>query len=170
MATGEDGSLRPRQTVAMDHWELEARLELTDLVNRYNIYGDSGEFEKMIKLFADDGVLEIAGERAYTGRAEILAFVSGVGDSVSATAKLEPGPMPGYIRHHNTTKIVDFDDRDHATGRVYFFVVTDRGPDHWGRYRDRYVLDRNRAWKFAHRVARTDGRAPGSWAEEQNFG
>jgi len=39
--------------------------------------------------------------------------------------------------------------------------VTERGPDHWGRYRDRLVV-RDGRWLFAHRRARADGYAPGS--------
>jgi len=45
----------------------------------------------------------------------------------------------------------------------HFLVVTERGPDHWGRYRDRYVC-RAGAWRFAHRRVRLEGYAPGSWA------
>jgi hypothetical protein len=41
--------------------------------------------------------------------------------------------------------------------------VTDRGVDHWGRYRDELVDTEDR-WRFARRQVRTDGAAPGSWA------
>jgi hypothetical protein len=42
--------------------------------------------------------------------------------------------------------------------------VTDRGVDHWGRYRDDLVRAGD-VWRFAHRHVRTDGSAPGSWVE-----
>jgi hypothetical protein len=42
--------------------------------------------------------------------------------------------------------------------RSYFFVITERGPDHWGRYRDELVRHDAR-WLFQHRVVRLDGRA-----------
>lgn len=145
---------------SMEQWELEARVEIAELINRYNIYGDSGRFAEMVDLFAPEGVLEVAGDRAYEGRAAIEAFVGGVGDSVREHT------ASAYIRHHNTTKIIDLDGREHATGQIYWFVLTERGPDHWGRYRDRYTQDRNGRWHIAHRKVRTDGRAPGSWAEE----
>jgi hypothetical protein len=53
-----------------------------------------------------------------------------------------------------------------ASGAAYFFVVTERGPDHWGRYRDRYTLV-DGAWRFAHRRVRLDGMSPTSWAAER---
>jgi hypothetical protein len=42
-------------------------------------------------------------------------------------------------------------------------VVTERGPDHWGRYRDRFERLGGR-WLFRHRRVTIDGRAAGSWA------
>ena len=40
-------------------------------------------------------------------------------------------------------------------------AVTERGPDHWGHYRDRLVR-RDGRWLFAERHVRVDGRSPGS--------
>jgi hypothetical protein len=42
---------------------------------------------------------------------------------------------------------------------LYFFVITDIGLDHWGRYVDRYVVEDNR-WKFAARQVTVDGWSP----------
>ena len=146
----------------MELWELEARIELTELVHRYNVFGDSGRFAEMVALFAPDGVLEVAAGEVYHGRVEIEAFMTGIGESVTG------GATPGYIRHHNTTKTFDVTGPNDATGSSYFFVLTGRGPDHWGRYRDTFTRDRNGRWHFAYRKVRTDGRSPGSWAEEWN--
>jgi hypothetical protein len=44
--------------------------------------------------------------------------------------------------------------------------VTDRGVDHWGRYRDRYVRSAG-AWRFAERRVRVEGVAAGSWAAQR---
>jgi hypothetical protein len=49
-----------------------------------------------------------------------------------------------------------------ASAASYFLAITERGPDHWGRYRDRLVAVGGR-WLFHHRRVRTDGHAPGSW-------
>jgi hypothetical protein len=46
---------------------------------------------------------------------------------------------------------------------LYFFVVTDIGLDHWGRYVDSYVSI-NGQWKFASRKVTVDG-----WAENSLF-
>jgi hypothetical protein len=50
-----------------------------------------------------------------------------------------------------------------AIGACTFVVLTDRGLDHWGRYRDAYVRDGSR-WLFRQRRVRVDGWTPGSWA------
>jgi hypothetical protein len=63
------------------------------------------------------------------------------------------------IRHHVANLHIEVSGPLSASGAAYFFVVTERGPDHWGRYRDRYVC-RDGDWRFAHRRVRLDGRAP----------
>jgi len=70
------------------------------------------------------------------------------------------------IRHHVSNVRIDVDGPDAARGASYFFVFTDRGPDHWGRYRDEYVR-RDGRWLFRYRRARLDGFAPGSWSAER---
>jgi hypothetical protein len=61
-----------------------------------------------------------------------------------------------------------FESPTEAHGAAYFLVVTDTGVDHWGRYRDTYVGDRN-AWHIAHRSVRTDGRVPGGFADHRQL-
>ena len=39
--------------------DLLAREAIRDLVARYNAYGDSGLFDRMLRLFAPDAVLEV---------------------------------------------------------------------------------------------------------------
>src|SRR5580692_6255420 len=50
--------------------DLLAREAIRDLVARYNSYGDSGLFDRMIALFAPDAVVEI-GTDFYRGRHQI---------------------------------------------------------------------------------------------------
>jgi hypothetical protein len=71
------------------------------------------------------------------------------------------------IRHHVSNLLITMEGRGSATGTSYFFVVTERGPDHWGRYRDAYRPDAAGRWQFVERRVRVDGFAPGSWAEER---
>jgi hypothetical protein len=62
--------------------------------------------------------------------------------------------------------LIELEGPDRARARSYFLAVTDRGTDHWGRYRDD-LLRTNDGWRFAHRRVRTDGAGPGSWVESR---
>ena len=71
-----------------------------------------------------------------------------------------------FIRHHVSSHTVTVEGTDRAVGYAYFLVVTDRGPDHWGRYADRYVRAGD-AWLFQSRGVRVDGHAPTSRAAKR---
>jgi hypothetical protein len=141
----------------MDPWELAARESIRDLVARYAHAADRGRFDEVAALFADDGVLELPDDRTRTGRAAIQAFLAGTGTDLRA-ATGRP-----WVRHHVSSHRIVVHDPTGAEGFAYFFVVTERGPDHWGRYHDRYAVT-DGAWRFARRRVRLDGWAPGSWA------
>ncbi len=144
----------------MDLGELIAREEIRELVAAYAQLADSGRFAALLDLFADDATLEPGELPAVTGRVALADFFSGTSRTlVAATTR----PL---IRHHVSNLRITYDGPDAATGTCYFFVVTERGPDHWGRYRDRYVRSGGR-WRFQHRTVRTDGFAAGSWVAEQ---
>lgn len=144
----------------MDAWEVEARECIRDLVARYNANGDSGRIDAVVALFATDAELEVPG-RSLRGREEIRSFLAGIG----AETRSRMGDA-GFklIRHFTATHQIDVTSRDHATGRCYYAVLTDRGLDHWGRYVDEYRREDDR-WLFAKRRATVDGRVPGSWSE-----
>jgi hypothetical protein len=144
----------------MESWELAAREAIRDLVAAYSHFGDTGRFDEMCALFAPDGVLELDAGRAFAGRGAIRAFLGDTGSSVRAA-----GPRP-YIRHHVSNHRIEVAGPGDASGAAYFFVVTERGPDHWGRYRDRYACT-DEGWRFAHRRVRLDGMSPTSWAAER---
>jgi uncharacterized protein (TIGR02246 family) len=137
--------------------ELIAREEIREVVAAYAHHADSGRFDEMVALFADDGVLETPDGQEHHGREAIRAFVTGTQTQLAA-ATISP-----LIRHHVANLRIAMSGPDDATGAAYFFVVTQRGPDHWGRYRDRYVR-RDGRWRFAHRRVRLDGWTPNSWA------
>jgi hypothetical protein len=135
--------------------DLLAREAIRDLVARYNSYGDSGLFDRMLELFASDAVLEIR-ERAYKGHDEIRSVFTGTADR---TSRAERGPA--YLRHCTSTHQIDLVDETAATGRCYFFVLTVAGLDHWGRYLDDYrAVDG--AWRFARRRVLPDAVSPQS--------
>ncbi|MEO8602313.1 MAG: nuclear transport factor 2 family protein [bacterium] len=147
----------------MELWELVAREGIRDLVARYAHAADSGRFDDVAAAFSPDGVLETPDRFEHRGREAIGAFLGG-----TRTALADATDVP-LIRHHVSNLRIDLIDPTSATGAAYFFVVTQRGPDHWGRYRDRYVcLDGS--WLFAHRRVRLDGYAPGSWAAQRRQG
>jgi uncharacterized protein (TIGR02246 family) len=135
--------------------DLLAREAIRDLVARYNAYGDSGLFDRMMELFAPDAVLEVGGA-PNEGHDEIRAVFTGVADQTSAGAG-----VPAYLRHCTSTHQIDLVDETTATGRCYFFVLTRVGLDHWGRYLDDYrTVDGE--WRFARRRVLTDDFDPNS--------
>jgi len=132
-----------------------AREAIRDLVARYNSYGDSGLFDRMIGLFAPDALIEINGV-ALHGLDELRRVFRSVPESTT-----RPGDRPAYLRHCTATHQIDLVDETTATGRCYFFVITAVGLDHWGRYLDRYrVVDGE--WRFAERRVLTDALSPNS--------
>jgi len=144
----------------MEVWELEAREAIRELVAGYAHAGDSGRFDEVVAAFAPDGVLETPDQVEHRGREAIAAFLRGTGTLLAGATSV---PL---IRHHVSNLRLAVTGPDDATGAAYFLVVTERGPDHWGRYRDRYVR-RDGLWLFAHRRVRLDGWAPGGWAAER---
>jgi hypothetical protein len=141
----------------MEPQELAAREAIRQLVAAYAHRGDTGRFVELCALFAPDGVLELDDGRVFVGREAIHGFLTGT------NAALRADTEHPRVRHHVSSVSVTIDDLDHAHGAAYFFVVTQRGPDHWGRYRDRYVRSED-GWQFAHRRVQVDGMTPGSWA------
>ena len=143
--------------------QLLAREGIRDLVARYNSYGDTGRFEPLFELFAEDAVMETgdAGSEltVYDGRENVKKIFLGARERVDARSA-DAGPT--YVRHFTATHQIDLVDDEHATGRCYFAVIIDNGLDHWGRYVDEYVrIDGD--WKFKHRKVPIDGRVPHSW-------
>ena len=145
----------------MELWELIAREEVRETLARYNQFGDSGRFDEMAALFAVDGVLEVKGEQAIVGRRAIIEYLNGVKRDVVALSAV---PM---LRHYATNVTITVASPDEATAASSFLVLAETGLDHWGRYRDRLVPEGD-GWRFAHRLVRTDGYAPGGWAIRRN--
>lgn len=144
----------------MEHWELDAREQIRDLVARYNANGDSGRFASMLELFTTDAVMHIP-SGSHHGRDAIEAMFAG------AATKTGSGDAAraAFIRHFTATLQIDLTSTDTATSRCYYQVLTDRGLDHWGRYLDRYRCVGGR-WLFAERTVTTDGVIPGGWGDQ----
>lgn len=142
----------------MEPWEIDAHVQIRNLVARYNANGDSGRFHDMVQVFTPAGVLEAGGGR-HEGRAAIIAFLTGVADGPTEVA---PSERP-YVRHMVATHTIDLRSPTAAKGYAYYQVITQIGLDHWGRYFDTYE-DVDGTWLIAHRRATTDGAVEGSWA------
>jgi uncharacterized protein (TIGR02246 family) len=140
----------------METWEIVARLSIQQTMARYTHAGDSGRSTEFADAFTPDGVMEVPGEAPMVGRAAIVEFLEQQKTSLA-------GAMEGrLIRHFVSSLRIDFPSREEATASSYFMAVTQIGPDHWGRYRDRFVPF-DGEWRIAHRFARVDGSMPGAW-------
>ena len=146
----------------MELWELAAREQIRETVAAYAYCADTGRFDELVGLFVDDGVLETEGQQS-RGHAAIRSFLAATG---TALAQATTRPL---IRHHVSNLRITVASPDAATGSAYFFVVTERGPDHWGRYRDVYARAGDR-WLLRNRCVRLDGYAPNSWVAERRSG
>lgn len=142
----------------MEPWELLAREAVRDLIGRYTAAGDRGQSVHLASLFTADGVLDVGthGGR-WAGRREIARQLDAV---ITRTAAA--GASPGPVRHHVSSTVIDVRSRTDVSATSYFLVITAIGPDHWGRYRDRFVVDHDGSWRFAERTVRVDGHTPGS--------
>jgi 3-phenylpropionate/cinnamic acid dioxygenase small subunit len=140
----------------MELWQLTAREGIRDTIARYAHLVDGGRFDELVALFTEDAVLEAGDQPPAHGRAALAAFLRGTGDRLAAAAH-----GPPLIRHHVSNVVVDVTGTAAASARSYFLAVTERGPDHWGRYRDELALSGER-WLFTRRQVRVDGRAAGS--------
>jgi SnoaL-like domain len=143
----------------VEFWELVARESIRDLVARYNANGDSGRFEQMMQVFADDAVVELVGTDGSVRRFEGIEHIATIFTDTKANWDVEVKPLaPGHhVRHLTATLQIDLVDERHARGRCYFMVLMGHGLDHWGRYIDEYGVDEDR-WLITHRRAITDGR------------
>lgn len=140
----------------MEVWELVARERIRDTLARYAHCADTGRFAELVVLFTEDGVLEIDGRPPLQGRDAIETFLTGTKSNL-ATTLARP-----LIRHHVSSVRIEVHSPDAASAASYFLAITERGPDHWGRYRDRLVRVGDQ-WLFRHRRVRPDGHASNSW-------
>jgi hypothetical protein len=151
----------------MEVWEVIARESIRDLATRYNANGDSGRFDNVMLLFADDAVMKLEGMELegedgrdpYRGHDEILSIFTGARDrQPDEPGGDQPSGAPEhYVRRRIATHQIDFDDETHALGYCYYQVVMPHGLDHWGRYFDRYE-QRDGRWLFTHRRVTVEGR------------
>lgn len=131
--------------------ELLHREAIRALVTRVNINGDRARFDELAKCFTSDGNL-----RWTTGGGQ------GTADITDRLSTDTANPRIKFVRHSLTTMDIQFDEgMTTAAGRIYFFVVTNIGPDHAGVYVDRYVRQ-GEEWLISDRQVRIDWQAEDS--------
>ncbi|MGE0385992.1 MAG: nuclear transport factor 2 family protein [Gammaproteobacteria bacterium] len=126
--------------------ELLIREAIRYTMQVYNISGDRGDLAGLASAFCEDGVLNIGKDRVLRGRAEII---SGLG---SATVEIR---RYSFCRHHLSTSRIEIESPTQASGRSYFLVMADNGPDHCGVYIDRFAPFGER-WLIVERTVRLD--------------
>jgi ketosteroid isomerase-like protein len=156
----------------MELWELVARESIRDLVARYNANGDSGRFEEMMKVFADDAVMELVAAdgtvRRYEGAAEVATIFTATKSGWDTGTKDTTSPAARHhVRHFTSTHQIDLLSETQAKGRLYYLVVMAHGVDHWGRYIDDYGVRRGR-WVITQRRALSDGRVEHSLTNRES--
>lgn len=116
---------------------VEDRLDILELVARYNHAIDSGNGKAWADTFTEDGVFETARGKT-EGRDALQKFVEGMAAN-----------MPG-IRHWNNNHVIE-GDGDKATHTCYLMLLRpEADPAFTSRYEDSLVKV-NGQWKFAHR-------------------
>ncbi|MBI3784994.1 MAG: nuclear transport factor 2 family protein [Deltaproteobacteria bacterium] len=140
----------------MDTWELLAREAIRETLARYAHCADRGRFSELAELFAEDGVLAIDGREPICGRDQIIQFLGSTKTSLGSTLERP------YIRHHTSSISIEVHDGETASARSYFLAITERGPDHWGRYRDELIRAGD-LWLFNKRQVKVDGHSATSW-------
>jgi hypothetical protein len=78
----------------MEHWELEAREQIRELVNVYPQLGDSARGKELAGLFEEDATIEFVGRGTFHGRDEIAGMVTGIAGPQVAD------PSETFFRHH----------------------------------------------------------------------
>jgi hypothetical protein len=134
--------------------DLLIRNEIMHVIASYTRFGDTGQIERFAGLFADDGVFVVDG-RESVGPAAIIAYANETGGKFGST----PGFLPA--RHHVSSHYIEILDPEHVKASSYFTCVSGFGADHWGRYKDEFVL-RDGRWLFAYRNAIVEGIAADS--------
>jgi hypothetical protein len=134
--------------------EALAREAIAHTQSVYNTEGDRGRLDGLLLTFTEDGVLELdSGE--FRGREAIRGALSGAVDEKRREAA---AGQRLFLRHHLTTRRVEFAGQSAADVWTYFFVMTPVGLDHSGVYVDRFVRQGGR-WLIARRRVKIDWRS-----------
>ena len=139
----------------MEALELAARIGVQKTLAQYGRFVDTGQAEKLARLFTEQTDYRMTPDMVAVSRAEIVPM-AGQLKRIFANA-----PDLGRIRHHMTPAVIDIVAPGRATAFSYFCAYAAAGGDHWGNYRD-VLVEVDGEWLFASRVVTLDGTAPSS--------
>ena len=131
--------------------EVLAREAIAHTQSVYNSEGDRGRLDGLLLTFTEDGAL-VLDRGEFRGREAIRGALSG---AVDAKRKEAAAGRQLFLRHHLTTRRIEFDGDAAADVWTYFFVMTPVGLDHSGVYVDRFVRQGER-WLIARRRVKID--------------
>jgi len=135
--------------------QILAREAIAHTQSIYNTEGDRGRLDGLLLTFTEDGVLELD-RGTFEGREAIRGALStAVDDKRREAADPAPGAARVFLRHHLTTRRIEFVGDDEADVWTYFFVMTPIGLDHCGVYVDRFRRAGER-WLIARRRVKID--------------
>jgi uncharacterized protein (TIGR02246 family) len=137
--------------------ELLVREEVRHTIATYTAAGDQGDLAGLAACFAPDGVLAIVGREPLVGPEAIRTGLA----NLLARAPDDPRPAIAHAHHNLASLHFVSVAPDEVRTVAYFFVHTQIGLDHWGRYRD-HLVPVDGTWRFARRDVKTDGYAPDS--------
>ena len=143
-----------------DHVSARVQIQYTMAVYCNSV--DAGDIVGVVSAFTPNARLELSNGVPIHGQAAIQALYEPI--IGAARPDREPGGAIPLVRHNLTTSRVEFVSDNSAEGSTYFITLTRHGPDHAGRYVDRFVRHGDR-WLIEDRRIVVEWYASPSWYE-----
>jgi hypothetical protein len=137
----------------MEQWEVAIRESVRHTISSCVVAADRRRLAELAACFTEGGSMQIGDEEPLVGRVAILE---------SLGRRLPSARVPTHAHHHVTSTHFESVTPEAVDAWSYFTVMTDYGPDHWGRYRDRFVAAEGR-WLLESRRITVDGFAAESY-------
>ena len=138
----------------MEIWELVAREQICNTINKYAHAVDKVRFPVLASTFAPDGILEVMHGKTAVGHDEIITLLSTFMQETD-TFRGDRTASGFYTRHVSSNIWFEEVTTTHARVSSYFTTYTPIGADHWGRYYDTFVPVGD-DWLLKHRLAVVD--------------
>lgn len=129
-----------------------ARMEIQDVIARYSVHIDAGEFDRLQALFSDDAVFDITPDPVFMK----VPVKGGRAIREALEARYRVVVNEAQRRHVMTNTIFDELGADHAATRTFLTVLSvPKGPGGielrgTGVYNDKFVC-RNGVWQIRER-------------------